>query len=312
MDLELAAYDGSETDANSNVLIEPRGMVFPLFAPLVAILNSNGYKTEVYNYDWRKSFDYQSISAELTENILNEYDQPVHLITHSEGGTVARRALQQLVAQVHEDPAKEIIGKVILMAPASFGAFVTALSIAGSFSDIPMADMFMPPPPPVQAVMASFTAFYQLLPWDPTRVPSLCRPVNDIRRPAFWEYNVPIDLVRLALAFPPGGTPWGETINTDCFRDHISVIVGTHPSRTTPGGVVMQDGGLAIDHEFDFPPSQADGWVPHVLSVLPGSPAYCAGPTGHIMMPMFDRVIRGVCALLAGQIPDPSDLPPCP
>jgi hypothetical protein len=217
-----------------------------------------------------------------------------------------------LVDQIGEDPAKEIVGKVILMGPASFGAFVTALAVGGDFSDIPMGGMFISPPPYVQTATASFTALYQLMPWNPVLVPSLCNKENDIRSVDFWEYFVNIDKDRLSLAFPPAGTPWGETIQTTCFKDQITVIVGSHPYRTTPGGVVFRDGELTIDHEYDFPPSQADGWVPHVLSVLPDSPAYSAGPTGHILLPMFDRVIRGVCALLAGQKPDPTDLTPYP
>jgi len=303
-DLQLAPYAGpdQEFDLRSpKVQVSAIGAVPILYDSLAASLSFTGWTPLVFPYDWRKDMDHPTVSVALEKLIkkLGSPDKPVHIVTHSQGALVARVALTNLAGEIGCDQAKSRVGKIILLGPANYGAFVAALAVADSVKEIPMARMLTRPSARVQAVLASFTALYQLMPWNDCLAESLKQPEFDIRQPDFWKRLKPgkIEGDRLARSFPSGGNPpWGKEIDTKCFNDQITVIVGSHPFRKTPGGVHFRGGQLKVDHHFNL---DGDGWVPDKLAILPGTKTYRAEGTGHIRLPMAASIINAVLNILA-------------
>lgn len=300
-DLKLARYTNAqgEGDQNANVKIEADGTVMGLYDRLVKALWNDNWTPVIAAYDWRKDMENNAVAECLKETIkaCAAGGNAVHIITHSQGGIVGRKALQLLESEVGTATATSMVGKVIMLGPANYGAFVTALAVAGDFGEIPMIKMFPPPSQRAQPVLASFTALYQLMPWDENLAPSLKETICDIRRPEFWKDLSPgaIDFDRLERAFPKGGKPWASHIVTKSFNKHITVILGSRPFVDTPGGVQIVDGALQIDTRFGLP---GDGWVPHKFSRLPGTKTYLARRIGHIWLPMADKVIQAVRDIL--------------
>jgi hypothetical protein len=227
---------------------------------------------------------------------------PVHIFTHSQGALVARLAMQQL----DKEGKNSLVGKVILAGPANFGAFVAALGVADAVQEIPVCKLLTHPSLQNQRVMASFTALYQLMPWDPDLATSLTKPQCDIRRPEFWEDQGlgQIDYDRHERAFPTGGPAWGQKLNTDTYKERITVIVGQNPFTKAAGGVHFKNGQLKVNRKGKL---DGDGWVPDQLAILPNSPAYRANLTGHIGLPRAPNVINAVLNILNDHDPDLPD-----
>ena len=166
-----------------------------------------------------------------------------------------------------------------MLGPANYGSFDVALTIANSTEQIPVAKLLHNPRRWVQRVLASFTAFYQLMPWDENLVRSLQDPNHDVRLDVFGaQLRIgAVDSNRLHVAYPPRADPWGKAADTaaSCFNDHITVIVGSKPFKKTPGGVQFINGHLEIDDSYGF--TDGDGWVPDQLAIIPGTPAYRDG-----------------------------------
>jgi Lecithin:cholesterol acyltransferase len=308
-DLQLAPYTNAqgESDLTTGVKIEADGTVPMLYDWLVTALWNDGWTPYVAAYDWRKDMENDSVAMNLKETI-KQYaagGNPVHIITHSQGGIVGRKALQLLESDVGTGPATSMVGQVIMLGPANYGAFVAALAVAGDLGEIPLVKMFPTPSQRVQTVLASFTGLYQLMPWDEKLAPSLKEAQCNIRSPKFWRDLSPgaIDFDRLDRAFPKGGKPWASLIDTTSFNKQITVIRGSRPFVDTPGGVQIVDGALQIDTRFGLP---GDGWVPHKFARLPGTTTYLARRTGHIGLPMAGKVIQAILDILNG---NPVQLP---
>jgi pimeloyl-ACP methyl ester carboxylesterase len=243
-----------------------------LYDQLVAALWATGWTPHVFDYDWRKGIEHPTVAPALTAWIRDHGSQhnPVHLITHSQGGPVARKALHDLAHDVGCDEAKKIVGKVILLGPANYGAFVAALAVAGSLRQIPVCKLFPRPPAWVQ--------------------------------PEFWDRLAPrhIEAERFLRSFLTGTSPWAAGIDTSCFNGQTTVILGSHPFRRTPGGVQFRGRRLVVNHDFDLP---GDGWVPDEFAMLEGTKTYRSPGTGHIFLPMARRVIVGILDFLNGDKP---------
>ena len=182
--LRLDKYAGpdAEADKDKRVKIEPDGPLPCLYHSLEAALCADGWMTETFAYDWRKHIENRGVAYALKNLILarGTTSRPVHIVTHSQGGVVSRAALAKLAQQVTPHHGKSLVGEVIMLGPANYGSFDVALTIANSTEQIPVAKLLHNPRRWVQRVLASFTAFYQLMPWDENLVRSLQDPNHDV------------------------------------------------------------------------------------------------------------------------------------
>ena len=300
LDLELAPYDGNETDANPHVQITAAGVVGGLFDMLQSYLSDAGYASLIYPYDWRKDIDapVNSIAAKLSSFILGLGQQyrRVHIVTHSLGTTLARKALQLLAAQIGTTTTQALVGNLIMLGPANYGTFAAPLALAGALKQLPLLKLFPPVTPAQQQVLASFTALYELIPWDQTRLPSLGDPQSDVRNFDFWQGL--IEEARFARAFPPGVPSWAAGIDTSFLNASTTVIVGYNALCSTAGGVVFNwENQMKVATQYAV---YGDGWVPHICSILDGTQAYIAYNVNHIRLPMAPKVITAIGELLDG------------
>ena len=297
-DLALAPYDGTENDADRQVCIRATGAVQGLFDMMQRHLTWNNIPSVVFPYDWRKEIDGlpTSPAIQLKELIgsLGDQGYRVHIVTHSLGGTVARRALHLLRCDSSEEAVRQIVGNLILLGPANYGTFVGALALAGALDQLPLFKFFPEIGPDKQAVLKTFTALYQILPWDADRFPSLG--TYDLRAFDFWQGL--IERPRFDRAFFSPGPTWAARINTQFLNDRTTVIVGYHPLCKTAGGVTFNWQKRMVAAE-DFP-IVGDGWVPHISSILENTQAYIANGVDHLRLPMAPRVVRAVVRLLLG------------
>jgi hypothetical protein len=309
LQLRLARYDGCEHDADPNVQIEATDYFRWMYHTLHQQLRSHGFASEVHPYDWRKSVDHESSAECLKKRIValhKKSKRRVHIVAHSLGGLVSRRAVQCLCDEIGEPNAKKVVGRIVLLGPAVSGTFAAALGIAGAFEELPFMKLFPGPTNYalrrfVRPTTKSWTALYQLLPWDPCIVPSLN--TNDVRDPKFWIF--PIDRSRLSFALPPGAPAWASTINTQSFHQRTTVILGFHPDCPTASGVHWYRKRLKAEYD---PGLLGDGFMLHVCSVLPCTNAYVACGIDHIRLPMAPQVIEAVVKLVGGS----TDVDLCP
>jgi pimeloyl-ACP methyl ester carboxylesterase len=300
--LQLARYAGPDQELD---LLYPKVQVSAftalpyLYDRLAKALWNDGWAPLVCPYDWRKDIEHTTVGHRLKDLIqaIGSAVKPVHIVTHSQGALVARWALWKLACELGPGAARSLVGKIILLGPATYGSFVVALAVAGSLDQIPVCKLFPRPGLWVQSAVASFTAFYQLMPWNPALTPSLLQEDSDVRDPDFWTALSPaeIDCDRLARSFPGGGKPcWSEAVDTTRFNDRITVVLGSHRSPTTAAAVRIQRGRLEVTKV-----KRGDGWVPDELAIIPGTQTRRVRGVGHILLPTDGRVIRIVRETLA-------------
>jgi pimeloyl-ACP methyl ester carboxylesterase len=262
--------------------------VLPLVYDLLRFaLELRRYTTEVFPVDWRRNLELaaQQLVRRIRSAILD--GKPLHLIAHSQGALVARRALQIL----HDNGEEHVLVRIrtlLLLAPANFGTFSAAFAIAGSNSLLPLVNRYaVVPTAGLQPVLASMSGLYQLLPWDPERVPWLrCHP--DFGTATFWRPSVDVDRLRRFFG-------WGAAIDTSFFNDRTHILLGDRP---TASGVEYLGGSLQAT-EF----MRGDGTVTHACSVLPGVPAHVVAGAEHSTIAMSRSAIHAAMEILAGRRP---------
>jgi pimeloyl-ACP methyl ester carboxylesterase len=299
LDLQLAPYDGQERDANPNVLIEPASAFRSLYHTLDVNLRASGFTTKVHPYDWRKDVDHKSSAQRLKKRILALHRQsrrPVHIVAHSLGAMVARRAVQFLCEEQGMPAVTNIVGRLVLLGPSVSGTFAGALGLAAAVRELPFFALLPPPSRYVQPTARTWTTLYQLLPWDDTLLPSL--KTEDVRKLSFWRGRRPVDTARFRRAFPENGTPWAAQIDTQFFRERTAVILGYHPLCPTASEVHWSGKKLKARHSANM---LGDGFMLHVCSVLPDTIAYLASGVDHIRLPMAPCVINAVIRILHGE-----------
>jgi hypothetical protein len=313
MDLRLAPFrDGQpDADAAAGVAIRPQGEIPVIYAGLRFALEVQRYHTEVFGFDWRKDLDESAAAlAQVIRDRANHRFRPLHLIAHSQGSLVARRALQLLGSEL----ARQLVNNLVLLGPASAGTFSAALAIAGNNSLLDTLRTFhIIPPPEFGGVPQSLSGLYQLLPWrtEPVRLPAgapgdgsngdgrpnrdlpldWVRQHDDFHEPAFWQTGVDRD--RLAKFFG-----WGRTIDASFFNDRTTIILGDQP---TVGGVQFQGGTLVEDEAFK---TWGDGTVPDAFALVDGvTRVYRARGGVHTTLPAMLSVITAVHQVLIGRKP---------
>jgi hypothetical protein len=96
--LRLGPFDGREADASPDVRIVATGAI-PIFYDLLRLaLEARRYTTAVFAVDWRRDLELaaQGLRDRLAELGSGASPRPVHVVAHSQGAMVARRALQLL------------------------------------------------------------------------------------------------------------------------------------------------------------------------------------------------------------------------
>lgn len=276
-DMRLGAYTGpfTETEANPNNTIKPIGTLPFLYSLLENDLRFHGFDVHVFPYDFRKDTDF--LAMELIDFIAS-FNGKVSLITHSQGGLVCRRAIQLNQAAN--------VDRLIMMAPSISGTLVAAIALAGALQEVPFVGSLPMIGASPQPILKTFSALYQLLPWNETIMPSLSNPAMDIRKMDFWG-NL-IDTIRFIKL-----STYGSMINTDFFNNRMNIILGSgHP---TAGGVKINNGELTVDHAYDLP---GDGFMAQVCSTIPGVKTDVFPGIGHLSLPMDIAVIHRIIGIL--------------
>ena len=299
--LRLGPYDGTDADADPDVRVVATGAIPIVYDVLRLALEARRYTTATFGVDWRR--DLEVAARGLRDRILElgggPDPWPVHLVAHSQGAMVARRALQLL----GEADARRIVQNLVLLGPANAGSFSAALAISGDHESIPMLrKLTFEPQSGFNSVFATMSGLYQLLPWDDARLPSLTEPEHAVGRPEFWRGKAPADEARLRRFYG-----WARQIDTGFFDDRTTVILGDYFGQKTPAKVAFDPGGrLTVTAQYD-----GDGTVPHCNAVLPGTRTFLATQTDHTLLPTYRKVVGAVREVLADRTPDlvpkPSD-----
>jgi pimeloyl-ACP methyl ester carboxylesterase len=290
--LQLARYDNGDRDLLPSVHIEATAPLPAVYDLLRLALRLTGYNVSIHPVDWRKDLDPAADALVVRLRAVAAAGQPIHLIAHSQGAPVARRALQKL-NDAGDTAVLDLIKHLMLLGPANFGTFSAAFAIAGSAELLDVLRRYaVSPGQGFPRVLASMSGLYQLLPWDADRIPWLN--ANALGTAAFWAAAPHIDADRLGRFFG-----WGGQIDTGFFNDRTRVILGDNNGLPTPAGAAFRNGKLVPSTGLD-----GDGTVTHSCAVLPGTATYLAAGTEHWRLPMYPSVIRAVLGLLAGAVPN--------
>lgn len=291
--LRLAAFqqDRPEQDAEAGVRVESRGAIPLVYDLLSTDLEVRRYDVQVFPFDWRK--DIERSAALLADRIrgrLGRRPRPLHVIAHSQGSLVARRAIHLLGADV----ARRLVNNLVLLGPATFGSFSAAFAIAGTHESIQtLVELGVQLPGNFEDVLRSLTGVYQLLPWKPGTV----RPEFDLEefgKVHFWHGKAEPE--RLGYGFG-----WGKVIDTTFFDDRTTIILGNRP---TVGAAKFNGERL----EPDGDPVPGDGTVPDLCARLPGVRTFRADAE-HMKLPLSRAVLSAVRAVLRGDAPQIAAVP---
>ncbi len=286
--LELAPFDESKPDhdATAGVRIESRGTIPVIYDLMRADLEVRRYSVQVFPFDWRQDIGrWADLLADLIRGRLGRKVRPLHVIAHSQGTLVARRAIQNLGA----DQARRLVNNLVLLGPATWGTFSAAFAIAGDHESIETIERLgVQVPADFPTVLQSFTGLYQLLPWNPDLFAGAFDP-TELGKAKFWKTGVDSD--RLDLGFK-----WGGCIDTSFFDERTTIILGDLP---TIGAVKFADPKLVAEG----PKVPGDGTVPDVLARLSGVRTYRAKGAEHSVLPMQLSVMAAVRAILRGDAP---------
>ncbi len=285
--LRLAHFAGNvDTDAEPGVRIESYGSIPAIYDVMTLDLEVRRYDVQVFPFDWRKDIERSAtLLADRIRARLGRKPRPLHVIAHSQGAVVARRAIQLLGAE----DARRLVNNLLLLGPATFGTFSAAFAIAGTHETIAAIQKYgVTLPANFEKVLQSFTGLYQLLPWDRERFPNDFDP--EVMKPfGYWKRGADSDRLKYGFA-------WGKRIDTTFFNDRTAIILGEQP---TVGAVAFQGDKLVPVGQ----PVAGDGTVPDFCAMLPGVRTYRAAGADHMTLPMYRSVLAAVRAILKGEAP---------
>ena len=307
--LDLSLAQNTDDDGTPGVSIVPDGAIPAIYFGLRSALTASRYSVTEFGYDWRKHVD---ISATALANIIrdraNSKPRPLHLVAHSQGSLIARRALQLL----GPDLGRQLVDNLVLLGPATAGSFSAAFGIAGTHELLDTVQRYgVDPPLGFDKTLQSMTGLYQLLPWrtepvDGTEADKAIQWVQanfpppkppdsklvGFRDPSAWKSGV--DARRLRE-----DSGWGEGIDASYLNDRTTIILGDQP---TVGGAMYDGfGKLVPDPAFA---TTGDGTVPESMARIAGvNRLFKATGAEHMMLPATWGVIVAVRDILAGRTP---------
>jgi pimeloyl-ACP methyl ester carboxylesterase len=277
--LKLNLDDPGETGK-----ISVGGVVEPIYQKLLNRLSAvPGFNVLPFPYDWRQNVEVSAAALSSLFQAQVPTSDNIHIITHSLGGMVVRRAVQML-SNVPGMATR--IGRIVMIAPANQGCYVAAYGIAATTRHIPLLNLFPNPSPAMQAVTRSFPSLYQTLPFDDHIFPSLG--VNDVRTTSWWRVPVHSEYVALAN--------FQASIDVPALHSKMAIIIGLSVSNDTPAGVQWIDGKM----EPLGDPIDGDGYVPHISSAMPGVLTFISPHSGHLELPKDQNVIQACIDIISG------------
>jgi hypothetical protein len=305
-DLQLAS--ANDDDFKASVAIRADGAIPIIYAGLRSALEVSRYHVIEFGFDWRKHFDVSANAlADVIRDRANNRPRPLHIVAHSQGSLIARRALQLL----GPDLGRQLVNSLVLLGPATAGSFSAAFGLAGSNSLFDSAARFgVAIPDGFTSALQSMTGLYQLLPWRTEPVDGSAEDnaikwtkanfstaqigqPGTFRDPAKWKGG--IDSRRLADFVGSAAS-----IDSSYFNDRTTIILGNQP---TPGGMMFDAAGkLVADPAFE---TTGDGTMPDSMARVSGvNRLFKAEPgTEHMMLPATWAVIVAVRDVLAGRTP---------
>jgi hypothetical protein len=288
--LRLSPFDpnGPESDFGAGVNIQPNGAIPLIYELLRWQLEFRRYSVFIFGFDWRKNIDESAaLLADQVRSRAAKAFRPLHVVAHSQGTLVTRKALQLLGS----DLARRLVNNLVLLGPAGFGTFAAAFAIAGSADLLDTMARFHVTPPG-KDTLQSLTGLYQLLPWNAEVLPWLND--HDLGDPAFWQGGVDKD--RLAALY----RTWGQALDTTFFNDRTTIILGGNGGGdTTVGSVKFEASGKLVADEMVV----GDGTIPEACARLPGVRTYKADSAEHMKLPATPAVVGAVTDVLAGRRP---------
>lgn len=272
-----------EKDLAPGVRIAAHSTIPIVYDMLAADLELRRYDVRVFPIDWRKNLD--EPAAALASLIGSRRERPLHILAHSQGALVARRALQLLGAE----RSRQVVSNLILLGPANFGTLMAAFALAGTHETLGTLQQFgVQLPSDFYKIVQSFTGLYQLLPWKPDTLPGF--DVQQLRQTAFWQSG--IDASRLEFGFG-----WAERIDSSFLNDRTTIILGDRPTT----GAVAFDAANKLVRVGDF--VEGDGTVPDRCAMLPGVPTFRVAGVEHLKLPLNLTVLATIRAILRGDAP---------
>ena len=153
--------------AKAGVQIRPAGVHLPTYVPILLELDSR-WQVRPFAFDWREDIDRSA--ARLDEEIRAfGAGEPVHLVTHSMGGLVARRFVNRFreTWEAIDDPEGQGRGgRLIMMGTPNRGSFAIPLVLTGAdkiVRALATGDIEHSLEE-VLAIVATFPGMYQMLP----------------------------------------------------------------------------------------------------------------------------------------------------
>src|SRR5262245_13025381 len=131
--LQLGPYADPEKDLDGRVDIQATGVLPFIYDLLRLDLEPRRYSVALFPVDWRK--DLEAAAGRLRDRLaelIAGSSRPIHVIAHSQGALVARRALALLRGDLGEAAVLGRIANLVLLGPANFGSFAAAFALAGN------------------------------------------------------------------------------------------------------------------------------------------------------------------------------------
>ena len=285
--------------AKAGIQIRPAGVHRETYVPILMELDSR-WNVRPFAFDWREDIDRSAARLEAEIKAFGA-GEPVHLVTHSMGGLVARRFVHRFPEtwQAMDDPEGQGRGgRLIMMGTPNRGSFAIPLVLTGADKVVRALDLgdIEHSLEEILAIVATFPGMYQMLP----------SPLVDLdgddhaklfERASWGSLGVHQPLLDRARAFY---ADLEEVVDPD----RLLYIAGY--DRRTPFLLELEAPGKFTYGET----REGDGRVPHALGLLEAVKTYWVDEE-HGDLPKNDEVLdaisdllqRGETSVLATELP---------
>lgn len=292
--LQLGPYNGidKEKDLLSEVNMVPGALIKLLYHDFNVVMYRNAnYVT--WAYDWRKDINY---SANLLEDYISrfyDFNNKVSLIGHSEGATIILALFNMMKSN---NVFLDVIDKIILLGPSVKGTFAAAFAFDAQVEQIPIFNKLTEGQhyDYLGEVLRSFTALYQLLPWDKEINVSLKN--NDITDIAWWDkLNGRIDAQRFDVR---------DSVNLDVLglENKVNIVLGS--GIPTCGGIKWEKDSrreelykIISDPQYNL---NGDGFVSNICSEIPECNTIKFDGVEHLNLVKDEQVLNKVVEIING------------
>lgn len=165
--------EDGRTDFDPNLSIRATGVLKRHYGELILSLSEH-WNVRPFGYDWRK--DIGIAAADLEAKICAWFDekQPIHLVTHSLGGLVARAFIRDYPERWQTMAGKNLggkeeqkpVGKLIMLGTPNYGSLAIMAAITGQDSLVKLlqvADIWHSEAELLR-ILHTFPSLYQILP----------------------------------------------------------------------------------------------------------------------------------------------------